>query len=306
MPKPTPPPKPATGLESIQRLMARALMRPLTSGERMQRAWPDGTLSAEIASQFIKPNDRLSSFERLQIYNQQYWWRLLGAFQDDFPGLRAVLGERRFERLGIAYLDAHGSTSWSLRNLGQHLPAFLEEHPELTTPHTALALDMARVEWARVVAFDDPELSVLDASKLARKSPGKIRLRLQPYITLLKLSHPVDALLRRLRRSSLDTASASNAVAAHRSCRRLTLRAKPAPEPIFMAIHRVDLTVYFKRLDPEAFTLLSELNAGASLEDACATAFAKSSSHDEVNAAKIREWFAIWMELGWICPARGR
>ena len=29
------------------------------------------------ASEFIKPNDRLSSFERLEIYNRQYWFRLL-------------------------------------------------------------------------------------------------------------------------------------------------------------------------------------------------------------------------------------
>ena len=26
-----------------------------------------------VAEKFIRPNDRLTSFERLQIYNQQYW-----------------------------------------------------------------------------------------------------------------------------------------------------------------------------------------------------------------------------------------
>ena len=301
MNKRTPPRDPGAGLDEIQRLMVRAVMRPLTSGDRSQRAWVDGSPSAEIAGSFIKPNDRLSSFERLQIYNQQYWWRILGSFQEDFRGLRAVLGERRFDRLAVAYLEAHGSTSWSLRNLGQRLPAFLEMHPALTAPHTALALDMARVEWARIVAFDDPALPPLDPATLARKTPATIRLRLQPYLTLLALAHPVDALLRKLRQSSAETGTASNAVGASPRRRRpVVLRANALPDPIHLAIHRVDLSVYFKRLDLEAFTLLTALNAGASLEGACASAFAKSSASAGEASAKVREWFATWTELGWL------
>ena len=46
------------------------------------------------AASYIKPNDRLTSFERLEIYNRQYWFRVLGSMVEDFPGLRAVLGER--------------------------------------------------------------------------------------------------------------------------------------------------------------------------------------------------------------------
>lgn len=307
MKKRTPPRDPGAGLDETQRLMARGVMRPLTSGERSQRAWGDGSPSAKVASSFIKPNDRLSSFERLQIYNQQYWWRILGSFQEDFRGSRAVLGERRFDRLAVAYLEAHGSTSWSLRDLGQLLPAFLEKHPALTAPHTALALDMARVEWARIVAFDGPSLPVLDPATLARKTPATIRLRLQPYLTLLALAHPVDALLRKLRQSSVETGTASNAVGANRRRRRpVVLRAKASPDPIHLAIHRVDLSVYFKRLDPEAFTLLTALNAGASLEGACASAFAKSTASAGEASGKVREWFATWTELGWLCSVRGR
>ena len=39
-----------------------------------------------IAAAFIKPNDRLSSFERLEIYNCQYWFRVLDCLYDDYPG----------------------------------------------------------------------------------------------------------------------------------------------------------------------------------------------------------------------------
>jgi len=79
-------------LAALQRTMARAVMQPLTSTERMQNTAPDGKSMREYASQFIKPNDRLSSFERLEIYNRQYWFRMLSSMIEDFPGLRAVLG----------------------------------------------------------------------------------------------------------------------------------------------------------------------------------------------------------------------
>ena len=71
-----------------------------------------------VASGFIKPNDRLTSFERLEIYNRQYWFRLRDCFNDDYTGLRAILGDRRFERMAVAYLERHPSECFTLRNLG--------------------------------------------------------------------------------------------------------------------------------------------------------------------------------------------
>lgn len=280
-------------LREIQRLVTTALFRPLGRGETMQRA------SAEIADRVIRPNDRLTSFERLQIYNQQYWWRLLGAFAEDFRGLRAVIGERKFDKLAVAYLHAHGSTSWNLRDLGQHLVAFLRDHPHLTAPHSALALEVAQIEWAAVEAFDGPSKAPLDPQKIARIAPEKLKLQLQPYLTLLQLAYPADKLLGRLKRRGAG--ASSNAVSASRSRRPLRLSAKPAPSPVFLAVHRVDYAVYYKRLEPEAFTILSALRNGTSIEDACESAFKDSSELPENAAAKVQSWFSTWMRLGWLC-----
>ena len=57
--------------------------------ERMRSVAPDGRPMRTVAGEFIKPNDRLTSFERLEIYNRQYWFRLLSSFAEDFPGFRA-------------------------------------------------------------------------------------------------------------------------------------------------------------------------------------------------------------------------
>ena len=91
-------------LLDFQRRMAEDVSRPLTIDFAMQDFSPEGTSVQEIAAEYIKPNDRLSSFERLQIYNRQYWFRVSGAVSEDYPALSAVLGQERSEELILAYL----------------------------------------------------------------------------------------------------------------------------------------------------------------------------------------------------------
>jgi len=302
MPKASPR-NPAT-LADVQRLMAEAVMRPLRSDEGMQTAWKDGSPAADVAARIIKPNDRLSSFERLQIYNQQYWWRLLGSFAEDFRALRAVVGNRKFDKLAVAYLESCGSTTWTMRDLGRQLENFLRAHPELTAPHGQLALDVVRVEWARVIAFDEPGKSVLQPEKIAAVSPDRLRIGLQPYLTLLELAHPVDELLRKFKESQIETGAFSNAVSATVTRRRSRIAARPARRPVHLAVHRHELAVYYKRLEPEAYRLLCALRDGATLADACERAFAGSQDLPAASAGKIQQWFANWMHLGWLCSIR--
>jgi hypothetical protein len=288
-------------LADVQRLMAQAISRPLTRDDGMQRAWTDGSPAAAVAEQIIKPNDRLTSFERLQIYNQQYWWRLLASFEEDYGGVRAVIGPRKFDRLAVAYIEQCGSKSWTMRNLGSRLGEFLRAHPALTAPQSALALDVARVEWARVIAFDGPEKPALDPQRIATISPDRLRISLQPYITLLELAYPVDELLLKLKEGDIETGAFSNAVSADRTHRRKRITARRSRHAIHLAVHRHDLSVYYKRLEPEAYELLCALRDGDTLDAACEKAFATSKDLPESSAAKIQRWFATWMQLGWLC-----
>src|ERR1700722_7240503 len=130
-------------LLSLQRRMARAVMTPLTRSERMRSVAPDGRSMRTVASQIIKSNDRLTSFERLEIYNRQYWFRVLSAFAEDFPGLRAVLGGRSFDAVAKAYLMDCPSQSFTLRNLGSRLVGWLQKHPAWAGSRQNLAVDMA-------------------------------------------------------------------------------------------------------------------------------------------------------------------
>jgi hypothetical protein len=119
-------------LLELQRRMAEDVCRPPTADFGMRDTTNDGASVGAIAATYISPNDRLSSFERLEIYNRQYWFRLISAVSEDFPALNALLGPKRFDPLILAYLNENQSTSWTLRDLGAKLPNFLEAHPEFT------------------------------------------------------------------------------------------------------------------------------------------------------------------------------
>ncbi len=159
-------------LASLQREMAAAVMQPLTKDENMRATASDGRPMAEVAGSFIAPNSRLTAFERLEIYNRQYWYRILGALAEDFPALRALIGAERFDALSIAYLTEHPSRSFTLRNLGSKLPEWLIVHPDYAGRRHRLAVDLARMEWAFVEAFDAPERESAHAAPDRRASGG--------------------------------------------------------------------------------------------------------------------------------------
>src|SRR5258708_34518955 len=111
--------------KGLEGTMARSVMRPFTRSEGLRETALDGKAMRSYAARFVKPNERLTSFERLEIYNRQYWFRLLSSMIEDFPGLRAVLGGRRFEEMCKAYITDCPSRSFTLRNLCARLESWL-------------------------------------------------------------------------------------------------------------------------------------------------------------------------------------
>jgi hypothetical protein len=291
-------------LKELQTLMASALFRPLTAEDRMQPRWTDGSSMAKVADRFIKPNDRLSAFERLEIYNRVYWFRVLDCLYDDYPGLRAIVGEKKFMELATAYLAKYPSVSFTLRNLGQRLEKFLREEPQWIAPHEELALDMTRFEWAQVVAFDDAALPTITTDDILDTPRSKLRLGLQPYLSLLELNCAVDKFLLAVQKRDADVLrdEASNTFEAMPQAKRRRKPVRlPKREHIHVAVHRYDNALYYKRLEPEGFAILQALRRGTTVEKACVDAIAHSARKRVNWAAFIKERFNDWSSLGWFC-----
>jgi len=286
-------------LAELQRAMAAAVMQPLTADEDMQAVSADGRDMHAVAASFIAPNSKLTSFERLEIYNRQYWYRVLGALAEDFPALRAVVGARAFEGLSIAYLTAHPSRSFTLRNLGSKLVDWLAANPQFAGRRHRLAQDVARIEWAFVEAFDNAEYAPLTLEQIATLDAGS-RLALQPHVCLLALEYPADDLVIGLHKR--DKRQTSEAGVSHSDTDQEPVKLpKLRRRPMWVAAHRVDTSVYYLRMRREEFLTLSAIRQGLSLADALETGFIGSRIPEPKRVSFIQSWFASWAEFGWIC-----
>jgi hypothetical protein len=289
-------------LAQLQRAMWSFISRPLTPDSRTQRRWTDGRRTADLAAQIAKPNDRLTSLERMEIYNRGYWFRVLDSLYDDCPGLRAVLGDKKFILLAEAYLSKYPSRSFTLRNLPNRLARFIREHPEFTRPHADLCYNIARFEWARIEVWDSEAKPVFTTDDLLDANPAKLHLNLQPYLQLLDLAYPVDDFILQVKqREEMQRGEASNT-----SLHAPTLKARqklrlPERERTYVAVHRLNSVTYYKRLAPAGYKILTAIRRGLPLDAALAVGIPKSRHPREDWAAKVQGWFKIWMELGWFC-----
>lgn len=289
----------AMSLLELQRAMAAAVMQPLTANEQMRRQTTDGRDMSAVAASFIAANSRLSAFERLEIYNRQYWFRILSALADDFPALQAIIGTRAFEALSIAYLTAHPSRSFTLRNLGSKLPEWLAANPQTAGRRHRLALDVARIEWAFVEAFDNSEYTPLAPDQVATLDAGSL-LSLQPHLRLIALDYPADDLVLGLHKR--DKKQASEAGVSHDDANDAPVKLPHLrPRSIWLAAHRVDDSVYYLRLKREEFLTLSAIRLKIPLGNAVEAGFLGSQIPVSRRPAFVRKWFTTWAELGWIC-----
>lgn len=290
-------------LQEIQRRMVEALGVPLRSDGRIAAKAERGTSMMAEAALFLKPNDRMTSMERLEIYSRSYWYRLLDSLADDFPGLEAIAGRDNFARLATEYLRQCPSRSFTLRDLGAQLIDWLRKNPKCLGANRALALDMARLEWAHIVAFDGPQDPLLDPEHLLEPGPD-LRVGLQPYVTLLELHYPVDELRVALCAAEEGKDAASNAAWERRTRAVRKVGRLKQQQQIFVAVHRVDDAVYYRRLEPEEFQLLEGLRRGHAVSLAIGKAFRQTPRRTEDIPQLLEMWFGAWARFGWLTVRR--
>ena len=123
---------------------------------------------------------------RLHVYANAYFARIHGVLVADYPKLHALLGDDAFRALVVPYLRAYPPRHPSLREAGAHLANALDDR---------LLADLARLERARVEAFDGPDAEPLTREALAALPPDafpSLPLRLVPTATLVELATNAD------------------------------------------------------------------------------------------------------------------
>jgi hypothetical protein len=262
-------------LSELQRRMATALRHTGSLGGHPE--W------SRFAEEQISGNDRLSPADQLEIYREQFWLRHTSSLVEDFPGLGGILGQADWEKLAEQYLRELPPASYTLRDLGSHLPELIERASWL--PHRALCLDMARLELAYIEVFDARDTPPLAPERLAaipEPSLGGARLVIAPPVRLLQLRYPVADLRRQLRADS-DAAP-------------------PIPDesPLQLVVYRRELGLWDMPVSLVAFAFLSGLAAGKPLGAAAEMAATSPEAESEL-AQHIGAWLAEWTTKGLIC-----
>lgn len=134
-------------------------------------------------------DDGVERSTRLRVYRTAYLSRIGGVLEEHYPKLRALLGDAAFRPLIRDYLRAYPPHDPSLREAGAELWRFL--FPTKRYLH----VDLARLERARVEAFDGPDAEVLTRDHVAALPPEQfpeLRVKLVPTAQLLLVTTNAD------------------------------------------------------------------------------------------------------------------
>lgn len=122
----------------------------------------------------------------LAIYHNAYMARLQEVLRHDFGAVLYWLGDEEFAALAEAYVRRYPSAHYSLRWLGERLPAFILEH--FVAEHSAPLAELARLEWAFTLAFDAPQglpLALDDMALLPPEDWPGLQVELTPSVQTL-------------------------------------------------------------------------------------------------------------------------
>jgi hypothetical protein len=280
--------------------------------------------------QLVRRSRRLTAEQRLEIYANAYYARLLECLRDTFPVLAQVLGAEVFDSFAFDYLQRYPSRSYTLYRLAESFPRFLDETRPDQQPGPGAAgaagaawpdflIDLATLELAIAEVFDGPgaegEPLLAPADLLARQAGGDFaatRLAPVPCLRLLRFRYPVNAFFssamamrtRRLASSPelLDSPATSEAASAGTGAAAADL---PIPDPgeEHIALSRTDYVVRRYSLTPFESTVLAALVAGATVGEAIASAAAASELPDDELAAQLDAAFRRWTVAGFFRAA---
>ncbi len=217
------------------------------------------SIASREADDYILPSRTLSAAERVLIYNGMYLSRFAEALAVDYPALAHFLGEDDFNALAARYVQKHPSTSYTLNRLGDSLPEFL----------TGFERDLARLELAMTVVFDEEETPAADLTQLPADRAESMRLIPIKAMRVLALNYNSNECFQAFRDDE---------------------QMRPQRHKNYLLVHRKDYAVYRTPITRKAHDFLRELASEKTIGDAIV--------HVRPSQHELFEWFRDWSAAG--------
>lgn len=278
-------PKIPSEILSIQRWFASIIARPIDDESQMAPTSPSGRLMSDEAKEFIAPNSKLSSAQRIQIYNQQYWWRMLSILHHNFPTLVRLFGYEDFNRtIGMPFLTKYPSTDWSIAKLGDKLSLWIEE--EYGAQDKSLVLFSAKVDWAYQELFLAPNPKSQEATLdlLSKKTS------LQNHLKLFALPFDLLSFRTELLKQPVEFWAESE------------FPKLPKDRKYFFILYRNRKNwISYKQVKEGEWTLLHLIEEGHTIEEGCEYLEKIGGSIYEEALSSLQEWIQQWVSEKWLC-----
>lgn len=288
-------------LDVIQRWMQAVITHPMgvEAGVVSDAAQAEIDVDAAGLEDVILPSSKLASNDRIRVYADAYYGRLVDCLTEEFPVLVAAMGEDTFSSFAFEYLQNYPSRSYTLAALGSHFPLFLEQHrpdrdpanpdqqPPVDWPDFMIGL--ARLEWTIAEVFDapgvegEPILSVDDLKQMPPSSWPTAKLEPVVCLRLLQAKYPVNAYFTTMKHAEegVDVPI-------------------PGAADEFVAIFRRDYVVRRFEVSLPQYELLGALQNGATVMEAIELAGDATDMSDEEFATSLSRWFETWTAAGLI------
>lgn len=279
-------------LLKTQRIFASIIRKPLLKGEKMAKD--------SRCDLIIEPSKNLTSHKRLELYAQQYWWRIQNAFDEDFTCLQLVLSKKSYFKVRDSYLKEFLSNSYTLRDLGKRFETFLKTRQPLPKKLNVLAIDCARYDWQRVESYDALESPPLTKEIIQSRKFEEKKLYLQPHVSLLDLEFPVHYLVRHSKQKNVTqiTSSTSLKIVRHSKSNKIfRLNSKRT----FLVLYRYNFRVCVQEISEIESKLILKLRRGATLGSLYRVIQKDLKNVEHQNLFDdLQNTFARWFSLGWL------
>jgi hypothetical protein len=195
-------------LSTLQQWMQTVLVNPLgTENGHPWQLLPENM--QDDIEKIIVPSSRLSSRQRLAIYQRGYLARLRDCMAGQFHALQYALGKELFQAFADEYLQQYPSVSYTLTDLGHRFAGFLQAtRPDAGAPANEredwpdFMIELAQLEYALLQIFD---AETNDNQPYATETTADEKLHMAPIFHLFAFRFPTAHYLQAVHRDENPT-----------------------------------------------------------------------------------------------------
>lgn len=214
-----------------------------------------------------KDHSRLQ--RRFEVYRNNVLAGLIAALRARFPVVEQLVGAEFFQEMARTYVVNDPPRSPILLRYGETFPVFIDGFgPAAPIPYLG---DVARIEWARGVAFHAADVPPIDAGSFAALPIDRldqVRVRLHPSVRVVSSRHPAFSIWH-----------------VNQNPERVVPVSPWAPETALIA--RPYLRVETNKVSLEVGRFVQELSMGATLGEAFVAGAAASAQFDARDALSL-------------------